>query len=129
VGDREAGSPVLVETSAECRVLALGTVCLAGAILIGAHGQRGAPATEAPLRLVVDANAVPVTVLEALPRIGPARARAIDAERRERPFASLAELQARVSGIGPATAAGLEPHVRFGTEPLPVRPGRVRAAD
>ena len=54
----------------------------------------------------LDLNRAPLEVLEVLPGIGPARARAIASERERRPFGSLAELT-RVKGIGPAIAAGL----------------------
>ena len=49
---------------------------------------------------------VSTSQLEALPGIGPSRARAIVAARDERAFASIADL-ARVSGIGPKTVGAL----------------------
>ena len=63
--------------------------------------------------LVVDANTVPVPVLEALPGLGPALAGRIVAARQDRPFASLADLDRRVKGIGPVKASGLAPFLRF----------------
>ena len=63
--------------------------------------------------LNVDANTVPVPVLEALPGLGPALAGRIDQARADRPFASLADLDRRVKGIGPVKAAGLAPFLRF----------------
>ncbi len=58
--------------------------------------------------------------LDALPRVGPALAARIIADRDSLgPFGSLEELQ-RVKGIGPALARGLAPHVTFsnGYRPL-----------
>ncbi len=54
----------------------------------------------------LDLNQASPEVLEVLPGIGPARARAIASERELRPFGSLAELT-RVKGIGQAIATGL----------------------
>jgi len=63
--------------------------------------------------LAVDANTAPVPVLEALPGIGPALAGRIVQSREAQPFRSLADLDRRVKGIGPAKAAGLRPFLRF----------------
>ena len=63
--------------------------------------------------LVVDANTVPVPVLEALPGLGPTLAGRIAEARASRPFSSLADLDHRVKGIGPVKAAGLTPFLRF----------------
>jgi competence protein ComEA len=63
--------------------------------------------------LVVDVNAAPPEVLLALPRLGPVLVGRIVEGRRERPFVSLGDLDARVRGIGPVTAAALRPHLRF----------------
>jgi len=66
-----------------------------------------APAMPCPEGLLcgrpVDVNRAPRQVLEALPGIGPVRARAIAAAR---PFARVEDLR-RVPGIGPATLAAL----------------------
>jgi hypothetical protein len=68
-----------------------------------------------PARLLfgcrVDVNRADPRTLEALPRIGPVRARAIVAERTRHPFRSLDDLE-RVHGIGPATVAGLRGRAR-----------------
>lgn len=62
--------------------------------------------------LPVDPNRADPVTLETLPGIGPARARAIVAERAVRPFASLADLE-RVHGLGPLRVAALAPHLEF----------------
>jgi competence protein ComEA len=77
----------------------------------------GEPAAAVAPALVVDANTAPPQVITALPRIGPVLAGRIVAARRERPFRSLADLDARVRGIGPATAAALGPFLRFPEQP------------
>jgi competence protein ComEA len=56
--------------------------------------------------LAIDPNRADAATLESLPGIGPGRAAAIVAARRQRPFTSLADL-GRVRGIGPATLARL----------------------
>jgi hypothetical protein len=63
--------------------------------------------------LRVNVNTAPVGVLEALPRIGPALASRIVEAREELLFVSADDLDRRVRGIGPATIAGLRPHLRF----------------
>jgi hypothetical protein len=60
----------------------------------------------------VDPNLADSVTLETLPGIGPARARAIIAERAVRPFTSLADLR-RVHGLGPVRVAALAPYVDF----------------
>lgn len=103
----------------------------------------GAEALERQLQAVEDARASkskskkptlptePINVdvataeqLDALPRVGPALAARIIANRDSLgPFGSLEELQ-RVKGIGPALATGLAPHVTFsnGFRPLHGKP-------
>jgi competence protein ComEA len=71
--------------------------------------ERAHPRPSAPLpaAFMPDVNRAPLRHLLLLPRVGPARARAIVEERlRAGPFACLADLQ-RVSGIGPRIAAGI----------------------
>jgi competence protein ComEA len=63
--------------------------------------------------LVVDVNTAPPGVLLALPRLGPVLVGRIVKGRQERPFRSLGELDTRVRGIGPVTAAALRPYLRF----------------
>jgi predicted flap endonuclease-1-like 5' DNA nuclease len=78
--------------------------------------SRALGAGEAP----IDPDVASETELDRLPRVGPALARRIVANRDSfGPFGSLEELQ-RVRGIGPALAAGLAPHVTFssGYRPL-----------
>ncbi|HEX5581567.1 MAG TPA: helix-hairpin-helix domain-containing protein, partial [Gemmatimonadaceae bacterium] len=65
----------------------------------------------------VDVDRASAEELETLPRIGPALARRIVADRDSLgPFGSLEELQ-RVRGIGPALARGLEGRVTFSGTP------------
>lgn len=75
-------------------------------------GPDGSPAPGDPA-VVVDANEAPPGVLDALPKLGPAMVARIVDERGRRPFRSMDDLDARVRGIGPATVAGLRPHLRF----------------
>jgi DNA uptake protein ComE-like DNA-binding protein len=78
--------------------------------------SRTRAATDAP----IDPDVATEAELDRLPRVGPALARRIVANRDSfGPFGSLEELQ-RVRGIGPALAAGLAPHVTFssGFRPL-----------
>lgn len=93
------------------RLLAAGGFALACAI--GLTAPPGRPAGPPPPPLRADPNTAPRLVLLALPRIGPARAGAILAARKQAPYRSLADLDARVPGIGPATAAALAPHLAF----------------
>jgi len=68
----------------------------------------------------IDPDVATEAELDRLPRVGPALARRIVANRDSfGPFGSLEALQ-RVRGIGPALAAGLAPHVTFssGFRPL-----------
>lgn len=64
----------------------------------------------------LDVNRADAALLETLPGIGPARASAIEAGRRDRPYDSLHGLE-RVSGIGPATRAKLEAWLRITDAP------------
>lgn len=76
------------------------------------RGQAGPPA-------LIDVDHATPTELEALPRIGPALARRIVADRDSLgPFGSLEGLQ-RVKGVGPAMASQLAPHVTFSQSPRP----------
>jgi competence ComEA-like helix-hairpin-helix protein len=62
---------------------------------------------------IVDVDRATAEELETLPRIGPALARRIAADRESNgAFGSLEALQ-RVKGIGPALARQLAPHVTF----------------
>jgi competence protein ComEA len=63
----------------------------------------------------IDVNTATAEQLDALPRVGPALAARIVADRDSLgPFDSLDALQ-RVKGIGPALARGLSPYVTFST--------------
>lgn len=84
--------------------------------LIGLVGERpDGPIEFRPIS--VDPNTVPTPVLEALPGIGPARAAAIVAAREVEPFRSMGDVDRRVKGIGPVTAAALKPFFRFDAVP------------
>jgi len=94
---------------------ALGT--LAAAYLI-AWADRGLVSYDRavirPLRLELDVNTAPADELAILPGLGPALAGRIVAHRDTHgPFAGLDALL-EVPGIGPATLAGLRPHLRAG---------------
>lgn len=100
--------------------VALALMALAFAVPLGvvARPRPFKPAIAADL--VVDPNTAPPGVLLALPRLGPVLVGRIVAERERKPFQSLDDLDARVRGVGPATAAALRPYLSFGTErPLP----------
>jgi DNA uptake protein ComE-like DNA-binding protein len=64
-----------------------------------------------PGRLAIDLNCAPPALLEALPGVGAARARALAAAR---PFATLEDV-GRVPGIGPASVARLRPVAVLGS--------------
>ena len=91
-------------------LLALVHCAAALALLWSSSAGRG---TAVDPTLSVDANSAPAEVLNALPRIGPVLAGRMVAARRERPFASLDDLDARVRGVGPVTAATIRPFLRF----------------
>ncbi len=70
----------------------------------------------------VDLNRASQAELESLPGIGPAKAEAILAYRRQHgPFRRIEDLQ-RVSGFGPATVNRLRPDLRVGPPRGPVSP-------
>src|SRR6185436_9188698 len=74
------------------------------------------PETRTPVpATVINVDLATAKDLEALPRIGPALAARIVAEREAKgPFGSLDSLQSRVKGIGPAMGRILAPLVTFG---------------
>lgn len=92
------------------RLLAVLVTVPAAALFLGARGELPPPPDAT---LVVDPSTAPAEVLMALPRIGPVLAGRIVAARRERPFASLDDLDARVRGVGPATVEAIRPYLRF----------------
>ncbi len=71
----------------------------------------------------VDLARADARLLQALPGIGPARARAIVAERGRRPFERIEDLE-RVHGIGPRTVERLRPYLYID----PTRPPVARRA-
>lgn len=68
--------------------------------------------TRVPSSAPVDVNTADLTALTTLPGIGPAKARAIIAERGRARFRSANDLL-RVKGIGPATVRRLRPLIIF----------------
>jgi competence protein ComEA len=86
---------------------------LASMGLIAAGGGSHSPRQTRPAPcLIVDPNTAPPVVLAALPHLGPAMVGRIVAQREKAPFRSPEDLDARVRGIGPATAASLRPFLR-----------------
>jgi len=82
-------------------------------------GSRAMAAGERPILTPVDLDTADSAALERLPRIGPALASRIVADRRQHgAFGSLETFQ-RVRGIGPKLAAGLAPLVTFSTNGRP----------
>ena len=86
-------------------------------IEFGCTGTPGGAGTlRGPGRLLfglrLDANRADAHAFEALPGIGPARAEALVAARRERPFCRPRALE-RVAGIGPSVRKALEPWLEF----------------
>src|SRR4051812_15888708 len=78
------------------------TIAAAGlALLLGGRARTTEGPTAAAPELVVDPNTAPPEVLAALPRLGPKLVQGIVAARRERPFRSLDDIDARVRRIGP----------------------------
>ena len=69
------------------------------------HSEPTGPARRL-FELPIDLNCADLATLQVLSGIGPSRARAIERERRARPFARVDEL-VRVPGIGPKTLAKL----------------------
>jgi competence ComEA-like helix-hairpin-helix protein len=83
----------------------------------GARARRGAGARDTPPAGPIAVNEASAQELERLPRVGPALARRIVADRAARgAYRSLEEL-ARVPGIGPATLRVLAPAVTFSPHP------------
>ncbi len=89
--------------------------------LLGLASGEGDPADssrpEPGFRL--DPNTAEPALLEVLPGLGPAKVKAIVAERQGAPFVSLDDFEERVKGIGPASAARLKPYLRFPAQTPP----------
>lgn len=95
------------------KIAALAAIGLAVLAVLAVLAAPGNVTDIRDVRLRVDPNLGPRGVLLALPGLGPARVAAIEAARSSSPFRSLGDLDRRVKGIGPLTAALLEPHLRF----------------
>ncbi|MDX2176400.1 MAG: ComEA family DNA-binding protein [Candidatus Sumerlaeia bacterium] len=77
---------------------------------------------------LIDVNTADQKLLETLPGIGPAKARAILDDRAAKgPFRSAEDLD-RVSGIGPKTVERLRPYLSFGAAEPPAAPAPAPAA-
>lgn len=126
VADREARGPFGGPAGLD-RVPGVGAGLLAAlgphlAFSEGSQGRVGPPITAiqpggpalSPPATVLDLNTADAAALDALPGVGPARARAIVGYRQVNgPFHALQDL-ARVPGIGPAALAKLQGLVRVG---------------
>lgn len=119
---RQAGVavPMLV-----CGALLAGA---APALADGGHGQAAASSAHASPTPVVDLNAATEADLQALPGIGPAKAKAIVALRKRLGRFQRVEQILRVRGIGRATFRKLQPMLRLGParNPGPPRSHRHR---
>jgi competence protein ComEA len=104
--------PRAAEQPAACPHPVLREPAVIECVLESAPRPRLAGPTRRLFDLPVDPNRADPVTLETLPGIGPARARAIVAERSSRPFASLADLR-RVYGLGPVRVAALAPYLAF----------------
>lgn len=84
-----------------------------------ASAVASAPATDLPRPRLVDVDVADSAALERLPRIGPALAARIVADRvRHGPFGSIGALE-RVRGIGPKMVVALASYVTFSGTPRP----------
>ena len=108
------------------RAAALRAAGLAVAVLLGAAtqaavaAQPSAPATAARAAAGVDANIATADELQTVRGIGPALAGRIVEERARGPYRDMADLEARVKGVGPGNAR------RFAEAGLVVGAGRGR---
>jgi competence protein ComEA len=94
-------------------IVALLVAVCAGMLLAFSKPQVSTHGVAPAYNIEIDPNTAPAALLVTLPGVGPSRAQAIIAERERAPFASLIELERRVSGIGPATVAGFDPYVKI----------------
>jgi hypothetical protein len=81
--------------------------------LLGLSSWASGPALPGRPPFQLDPSTAEPALLEVLPGLGPAKVRAIVTERQKASFASLDDFQGRVKGIGPASAARLQPYLRF----------------
>jgi competence protein ComEA len=103
------------------RRLLIGSIVAALAIALRALPGLGEAPADAPppASIAVPANDAPARVLLALPNLGPTRVERIVEARRDRPFDSIDDLAQRVKGVGPTTAEGLVPCLRFDPDDPP----------
>jgi competence protein ComEA len=117
-GWRTARTMGAAEPSADSRSALATQIAVVDSVRAGRHRKTGGSSSKesAP---PIDVDAASAAELEALPRVGPALAKRIVADRDANgPFGSIEGLQ-RVKGIGPAMAAQLAPRVTFSTNPRP----------
>jgi len=113
-----SSASILPRWNAQARGLLILVVAIGGVSLARVSRQTTGDPMALPI-LKVDVNTVPEPVLLALPGLGPTLARRIIEARALQPFRSLAEVDRRVVGIGPARAEGLRPYLRFDPPPIP----------
>lgn len=136
--DRDAGLGLITEFGGTERALALQMAAVESAAAAKAQSSKAkgnktagnsASAGRVPIletgpaepRFPIDVDVASPVDLERLPRVGPALARRIVANRDSfGSFGSLDALQYHVRGIGPATAKLLEPLVTFSGRPRPL---------
>jgi hypothetical protein len=95
-----------------CAAASAGRADPAHEIACGGGGGPLPDAARLVLGLPIDPNRAEPRTLEALPGVGPQRARAWASERERRPFCGVADLD-RVSGIGPKTLRAVGPWLDF----------------
>ncbi|MDZ7631298.1 MAG: helix-hairpin-helix domain-containing protein [Gemmatimonadaceae bacterium] len=87
--------------------------------VVGDSGRVSASSGQLPTLEQVDVDRADVVALERLPRIGPALAARIVADREARGAYGSVEALQRVRGIGPKLAGALRGHVTFSGIPRP----------
>jgi competence protein ComEA len=105
-------------TDRQCLVLAVAVGAMAVFLLVG-QARTSADPHLAPPVLRIDPNTAPYEVIQALPRVGPTRARAWVQARANGSFHSLVDLDDRIAGIGPATCLAVDAYLQFDGEADP----------
>jgi DNA uptake protein ComE-like DNA-binding protein len=105
-------------TDRQCLALAAAVIVAAAAQLLG-EARPSARRRTTTTALRIDPNTAPFEVIQALPLVGPTRARAWVQARSRGPFLSLVDLDDRIQGLGPTTCLAIDPFVRFETSDRP----------